>query len=74
MQPSGVHATSAGAFLDQQSDVDGMKPVDVLRRIDRVEHALLRVRAHPFRQRRLHEDAVDAIVVIEPAHERERLG
>ena len=73
MQPSGVQATRRGAFLDQQADVIRMKPVDVLRRIDGVEDALLGVGAHAVRQRRLHEDAVDGLVGIEPPHQRQRV-
>ena len=74
MQPSGVHATRRGPFLHQQADVVRMKAVDVLRRIDGVEHTLFRIRTHAVGQRRLHQDAVDPLVGIQPADQRERIG
>ena len=47
-----------GAVLDQPPDVDRAEAVDVLVRIDGLEHGHLGVRAERRRQRRLHQDAV----------------
>jgi hypothetical protein len=50
-----------------------MEAVDVFLRIDRVENALLSIGAHTRRQWRLHQDGVDCLVSVQPAHEREGL-
>ena len=60
-----------GAALHQQPDVVRMEAVDILRRIDGVEDALLGVLAHARGQRRLDQDGVDGLIRIEPAHERQ---
>ena len=59
--------------LHEIPDVDGMKPVDVLRGIERIEHASLGVGAHRLRQRRLHQDAVVDVASIQPIDDGEQL-
>ena len=53
--PAGVHGHEARASLVQEPDVFRMEAVDVLERVDRVEHARGVVAG---RKRKLHEDAV----------------
>ena len=62
------------ALLHQPADVARMKAVDVLGRVDGVEHSLLGLRAHRRGQRRLHEDGVDALVRVEARDRRERVA
>ena len=38
-------------FLHQAAHIVRMKPIDILGRIERIKHALLRVGAHRLRQR-----------------------
>ncbi len=60
-----MHGTSAGDARPQAPDIDRVKPVDILLRVDRQDdpmHVDLR------RQRQLHEDAVDPFVGVEPGY------
>ena len=58
--------------LTQQPDVLRMEAVHVLGGIDRVEDPLFRLLAHAVRQRRLHQDGVDAGISVELANQRQR--
>ena len=66
--PCGVHGTSAGLAAPQPPDIERVKAVDVLRRIERGDH---RLRIDAARQRQLDEDAVDPVVGIEPVDQLE---
>src|SRR2546429_6296567 len=59
--PEGRARTEPGPLLRQQSRVHRMEAVDVLGGVDGVHHP---VGIHPRRQRQLHQDAVDALIVI----------
>ena len=61
------------AVLDEQPDVHRREPVHVFRWIDGIEHHLLRVGPHSHGQRRLHENPVVAVVLVEAPNGRERL-
>jgi hypothetical protein len=56
------------AVLHQPARRNGAEAVDVLARVDRVEHLLLGVCAEGFRQRRLDQNAVELGVDVEAAH------
>ena len=58
-----------GAVLHQASDVDRVKPVHVFGGIQRVEDALLGVRAHGRRQRTLNENPVVHVAPVETLDE-----
>src|SRR6185503_4552045 len=62
-----------GALLNQQTNIVWVKAVNVLHRVDGVEHALLGLFAHSFRQRRLHKNAVDGVIRVEGTDEGERV-
>ena len=61
------------APLHQLADVHRVEPVDVLVRIDRVEHALRGPLPDRGGQRRLDENAVVAIARVEAGDEREQI-
>ena len=65
--PDGVHGARSARPCTRRPTLIGMKAVDVLGRIDRVEHLLRRALAHRRRQRGLHEDAVVTLAVVELA-------
>ena len=73
MTPSGVQGTRAGLPDGEPPDIQRVEPVHVLGRIDRLEHGL---GADLRRQRKLHQDAVDRRVGVEPADlcQQRRLG
>ena len=52
--------------LHQQADALGGKAVHVLAHGDGVEHLLRRARPHGLRQRRLHQDAVVLVALVQP--------
>ena len=54
-----------GAILDQKTDVQRVQAVDVLFGTDCVEHAPFGVRTYRIRQRRLHEDAIMDLAVVQ---------
>ena len=56
MQPYGVHGRSVGILSTSRPTLYGMEAVDVLLRVDALDHAL---GVDLLRQRQLHEDAVD---------------
>jgi hypothetical protein len=56
---------------EQEPGVRGMEPVHVLRRIDRSQHRRL---VHVIRQRELHEDPVDGVVRVQVRDELEDLA
>ena len=58
MTPDGVHGASVARPCTSRPTLCGMKAVDVLGGIDRVEDLLRGVLAHRRRERRLHEDPV----------------
>ena len=62
-----------GSILHEQPDVDGMEPINILVRPDRVEHLPFGVRPHRFRQRGLDEDAVVRVAPIQPFDELQKL-
>ena len=66
-----MQGTSAGAAAPQPADIERVEAVDVLGRIDRVDHAL---RIDLLRQRQLHQDAVDRVVGVELRDQRQQLG
>ena len=70
-QPSGVQGTSAGRPVAQPADIERMKAVDVLGRIDRGDD-LLRVDLR--RQRQLHQDAVHRGSALSLRDQRQQLG
>jgi hypothetical protein len=53
------------------ADIEGMKPVDVLVRIDRRDH---HVRTDLRRQRKLNQNAVYLAIAVEPFEQRQQLG
>ena len=55
----------------QEADIDRMKAVDVLPRIDGFENAR---GVHAVGQRQLHKDAADRLVGVEGCDQREQLG
>ena len=68
-----MHGTSARLkpAAPQTADILGVETVHVLCRIDCIDHAL---RVDMLRQRQLHQNAVDAVVGIEPGDQRQELG
>ena len=73
LDDAGRRARREGAaILDELPDVDRMEAVDVLLRIERVEHPPLGVGAHRVGQRRLHEDPVVHVAAIQPVDERQQ--
>ena len=73
MTPDGVQGVRWRAALHQAADVDRVKSVDVLRRIDRVEYPLRGAATHPRGQRRLDEDAVVRVAVVQSPHQLQQL-
>jgi hypothetical protein len=57
--------------LHQPADILRMKAVDVLARVDRIENLPRGVLAHRRGQRRLHQNPVAAVVVVESLHQRQ---
>ena len=53
------------AALHQAADIDRMKAVDVLGRVEGIEHPLRRATSHRARQRRLDQDSVVHVAGIE---------
>jgi hypothetical protein len=58
----GSAGNEAGTAADEAAEIDGMKAVDVLGRIDGFEDAL---GVHLWRKRELDEDAVNVIIAVE---------
>ena len=60
-----------GAAAQQKAGIDRRQRVDILGRIEGIEHRRV---AHLRRQRHLDEDAVDRAVVVERAYLRQHVG
>ena len=67
-QPSGVQGTKPGSAGHEPPGIHRMEAVDVLGRIDGLDHGL---GVDLWRQRKLHQDAVDLRIGIEPGDQRE---
>ena len=65
---AGHHRLLPGA---EKADVRDVEPVDILGRVDRVDH---QVGVQMPRQRQLHQDAMHRRIGVEPADQRQQIG
>ncbi len=72
MTPDGVHGDERRTVLDELTDVDGMKPVDVFVGSHHIEDASFRIRAHGLGKRRLDENPVVHFALIEALDHRKQ--